>query len=221
MPTPGIPDTLIKSPEPIVPILEGNPMTENILSLSRRTKETSIRLALRGEPGGPVKIDTGVPFFDHMLTAAAFHGGFGLEIEARGDLEVDYHHLVEDTGLVLGEAFHQLLETRGAVARFGHSVIPMDDALGEAVVDVAERPYLVLEADFPQDRCGSFPMELVREFFLAFTNRARINLHLLCRHGGNSHHMAEALFKAFGRALGAAYAPRPGGRDGMSTKGDL
>ena len=106
-------------------------MTENILSLSRRTKETSIRLALRGEPGCPVKIDTGVPFFDHMLTAAAFHGGFGLEIEARGDLEVDYHHLVEDTGLVLGEAFHQLLETRGAVARFGHSVIPMDDALGK------------------------------------------------------------------------------------------
>lgn len=196
-------------------------MTENIISLSRTTKETSIQLSLQAEPGAPVQISTGVAFFDHMLTAAAFHGGFGLEIEAQGDLEVDFHHLVEDTGLVLGDAFHKLLEARVAVARFGHAVIPMDDALAEAVVDVAERPYLVLTADFPQDRCGSFPMELLREFFLAFVNRARINLHLIGRHGDNSHHLAEALFKAFGRALGAAYAPRKGGREGMSTKGDL
>ena len=191
------------------------------VSQSRKTRETDVTVTLNLDGQGQWHCDSGVPFLDHMLNLLSRHGFFDLKVRSRGDTEVDYHHLVEDTGLVLGEAFHQLLETRGAVARFGHSVIPMDDALGEAVVDVAERPYLVLEADFPQDRCGSFPMELVREFFLAFTNRARINLHLLCRHGGNSHHMAEALFKAFGRALGAAYAPRPGGRDGMSTKGDL
>jgi imidazoleglycerol-phosphate dehydratase len=196
-------------------------MSENAVSLSRTTKETSITHALRAEPGLPVKIDTGAPFFDHMLTAAAFHGGFGLEIQARGDTEVDYHHLVEDVGIVLGDAFHKLLEGRGAVARFGQSVIPMDDALSEAVVDVCERPFLVYHANFPQTITGSFPMYLLKEFFQAFTNGARINLHLVCRYGGNSHHMAEALFKAFGRALGAAYAPRAGGRAAMSTKGDL
>jgi len=191
------------------------------VSLSRTTKETRIELELRMESGRPVKIGTGVPFFDHMLTAMAFHGGFGLTVNARGDIDVDYHHLVEDTGLVLGDAFHRILENRGSVARFGHSVIPMDDALSEAVIDVCERPCLVYHADYPQSVAGTFPLDLLKEFFQAFANRARVNLHLICRHGENSHHMAEALFKALGKALNAAYAPREGNREEMSTKGAL
>jgi imidazoleglycerol-phosphate dehydratase len=166
-------------------------------------------------------VDTAAPFFDHMLTAMAFHGGFGLNLSARGDINVDYHHLVEDTGLVLGDAFHQLFEKTGAVARFGHAVIPMDDALAEAVIDVAERPCLIYQARFPQPYSGIFPMDLLKEFFSAFTQKARINLHLLCRYGDNSHHMAEALFKAFGKALRAAYTPGDTSREEMSTKGVL
>lgn len=196
-------------------------MSDAAVSFSRSTKETRIELELRAEKGLPVNIDTGVPFFDHMLTAMAFHGGFGLTVKARGDIDVDYHHLVEDTGLVLGDAFHRLLENRGTVARFGHSVIPMDDALCEAVIDVCERPCLVYRADYPQSVAGTFPLDLLKEFFQAFTNRARINLHLICRHGENSHHIAEALFKALGKALRGAYAPREGSPEEMSTKGAL
>ncbi|MDR3201296.1 MAG: imidazoleglycerol-phosphate dehydratase HisB [Spirochaetales bacterium] len=190
------------------------------VTVSRTTKETDISVSLtRGKEA--VSIDTGLPFFDHMLTAMAFHGGFGLTLKARGDIAVDYHHLVEDTGLVLGEAFHKLLEQSGAIQRFGHAVIPMDDALSEAVIDAAERPCLVYQAAFPQEFSGNFPMALFKEFFYAFTQNARVNLHLLCRYGENSHHMAEALFKAFGKALCAAYTPRSGSREDMSTKGAL
>jgi imidazoleglycerol-phosphate dehydratase len=198
-------------------------MSEETVTLSRTTNETTISLsfAYRAKNRDEVRIDTGLPFFDHMLTAMAFHGGFGLSLKARGDIAVDYHHLVEDTGLVLGEAFHKLLEQNGAVRRFGHAVIPMDDALSEAVIDAAERPCCVYLAKFPQEFCGNFPVALFKEFFSAFVQRARINAHLLCRYGENSHHMAEALFKAFGKALSAAYAPRDGSREDMSTKGAL
>jgi imidazoleglycerol-phosphate dehydratase len=198
-------------------------MTEEAVTVSRTTKETDISLSLLqyGKNRDDVFVDTALPFFDHMLTAMAFHGGFGLSLKARGDIAVDYHHLVEDTGLVLGDAYHRLLERNGAVRRFGHAVIPMDEALSEAVIDVAERPCLVYRAEFPQDYSGDFPMALLKEFFAAFTQKARINLHLLCRCGDNSHHMAEALFKAFGKALSAAYAPRSGNREDMSTKGAL
>jgi imidazoleglycerol-phosphate dehydratase len=193
------------------------------ITVSRTTKETDISLSLLqcGSGRDDLCIDTGLPFFDHMLGAMAFHGGFGLNLKARGDIAVDYHHLVEDTGLVLGDAFHKLLEKNGAVHRFGHAVIPMDDALAEAVIDVAERPCLVYQAGFPQETCGNFPAALLKEFFNAFVQRARINLHLLCRCGDNTHHMAEALFKAFGKALSAAYARADGGREDMSTKGAL
>ncbi|MDR1626109.1 MAG: imidazoleglycerol-phosphate dehydratase [Spirochaetia bacterium] len=198
-------------------------MNEEPITLSRTTAETTVSLsfAQRAKGREDVLIDTGLPFFDHMLTAMAFHGGFALSIKARGDIAVDYHHLVEDTGLVLGDAFHRLLEQNGAVGRFGHAVIPMDDALAEAVIDAAERPCLVYQARFPQESCGNFPVALFKEFFSAFVQRSRINAHLLCRYGDNSHHMAEALFKAFGKALSAAYAPRGGNREDMSTKGAL
>jgi len=198
-------------------------MTETAITATRTTRETNICVSLLPKASGrdAVKTDTGLPFFDHMLTAMAFHGGFGLQITARGDTNVDYHHLVEDSGLVLGEAFHLLLEKTAAVTRFGHAIIPMDDALAEAVIDVAERPYLVYHAQFPQEYAGDFPIALLKEFFFAFTQKARVNLHLICRYGDNSHHMAEALFKAFGKSLAKAYAPASTKREDMSTKGVL
>ena len=194
-------------------------MTEAAVTVSRTTKETDISVSLFQKGTG--SIDTQLPFFDHMLGAMAFHGGFGLTLKARGDIGVDYHHLVEDTGLVLGEAFHKLLEKNKAVRRFGQALIPMDEALSEAVIDTAERACLVYRAEFPQEQAGNFPLALIKEFFYAFTQKARINLHLWCRYGDNSHHMAEALFKAFGKALAQAYAPAEGSREDMSTKGAL
>ncbi|HUX12476.1 MAG TPA: imidazoleglycerol-phosphate dehydratase [Spirochaetia bacterium] len=192
------------------------------IEVNRTTRETTIRLLLDLSENGPQIAELGLPFFEHMLHAMAFHGGFRLEIRGSGDIAVDAHHLVEDVGLVLGEAFHRVLAELGPVRRYGHSVIPMDDALSEAVIDVCERPFLAYSATFPQDFSGTFQMALLREFFLAFSNRAQINLHLNCRYGYNSHHMAESLFKAFGRALAAAYAPGTGASPGaMSTKGVL
>ena len=198
-------------------------MTETAITVTRTTRETDISLSLlpAASGRGAVKTDTRLPFFDHMLTAMAFHGGFGLQLTAQGDTGVDYHHLVEDTGLVLGEAFHRLLEKNTAVVRFGHFVIPMDDALAEAVIDVAERPCLVYHAQFPQEYAGDFPVALLKEFFYAFIQKARVTLHLICRYGDNSHHMAEALFKAFGKSLAQAYAPANTSREDMSTKGVL
>jgi imidazoleglycerol-phosphate dehydratase len=188
-------------------------------TIERKTKETQIRLVVDLDRREAPKVATGVPFFDHMLTAFAFHGGFYLEVEAQGDLEVDPHHLVEDTGLVLGEAFKKVQEARGGVHRYGHSTIPMDEALSEVVIDACGRPYWVYQAEFPQSHAGTFDLSLVREFIIAFTNRAQVNLHAHCRYGANGHHMVEALFKALGKALAEAYAPRDGGSAAMSTKG--
>ncbi len=186
---------------------------------SRKTKETDIAITL--EPDGPApsaSIDTGLPFFDHLLSAMAFHGRLGLQVQARGDVEVDPHHLVEDVGLVLGEALAALVREHGAVARFGHAVVPMDEALAEVAVDVCGRPTLVYRADYPQPRAGAFDLALLREFLLGLAARAGVSLHALVRSGENAHHMAEALFKALGRALRQAYAPAEGG-EVPSTKG--
>lgn len=189
------------------------------IELSRTTKETDISLRLDLSSTEPISLDTGVPFFGHILSSMAFHGGFALEVDARGDLEVDAHHLVEDVGIVLGDAFRRHFQDNGPVARYGHSVIPMDDALSEVTVDVCERPYLVFAAEFPQAVVGTFPVALVREFMQGLAARAAINLHAHCRYGENSHHMIEALYKALGMALATAYTPRQG--SGMSTKGTL
>jgi imidazoleglycerol-phosphate dehydratase len=190
-----------------------------MVRINRETKETSIHLELDIHKGPAVSVNTGLPFFDHMLNAMAFHGGFTLNIEAKGDIEVDPHHLIEDTGLVLGDALMQCFEETGAVKRYGSSVIPMDDSLSEVVIDVCRRPYLVLQADWPQESAGNFDFFLIKEFLQALANRAGLNIHALCRYGDNSHHMAEALFKALGRALFAAYCPVEGKSEGMSTKG--
>lgn len=194
-------------------------MGTGTVRISRKTRETDITLELDLLRAGTIQLSSGLPFFDHLLHAMSFHGGFSLTLAASGDLEVDPHHLVEDVGLVLGDALRTWVAENGTVARYGNAVIPMDDALSQAVIDVCERPYLVFEVQWPQERSGSFEMSLLTEFFNALSSRARINLHLLCRYGRNSHHMAESLFKALGRAIHEAYTLTEGGVP--STKGTL
>jgi Imidazoleglycerol-phosphate dehydratase len=184
----------------------------------RCTKETQIELFLNLD-GGPVLADTGIGFFTHMLTALATYAGWGLRLECRGDLEVDDHHSVEDIGLVLGQALAEALGDYSGHARFGSSLTPMDDALAEAAVDIGRRPFLHFQVNWPQPVCGQFELCLVEEFWRAVCQKGGLTLHLIGRHGANSHHLAEALFKGAGRALAQALAPRDGGV--LSTKGVL
>lgn len=188
-------------------------------TVTRTTKETDITITLALDSAAEPQVSTGLPFLDHMLTALAFHGKIGLAVSASGDIAVDPHHLVEDTGIVLGSCLRQIFKDNGPVKRFGHAVIPMDEALSEVTIDVCGRPTLRYNPGFPQDYSGEFPMWLFREFFLGLTIAARIALHLDCRHGENAHHMIEALFKALGKAVSMAYSPA--GASGMSTKGSI
>ena len=196
-------------------------MADSSISVKRTTKETDIRAKLDLEAGGEIDIDTTLPFFDHMLYAMAFHGGFSLTLKASGDTDVDPHHLVEDTGLVLGSAFAGYLEKFGPLARYGHFRIPMDDALADVTIDACNRPYLIYRVNYPQDRSGNFDMFLLREFFQAFTANSRINLHIDCPYGENSHHLSEAAFKAFGRALKSSFTRISLKSGNLSTKGLL
>ncbi len=186
--------------------------------LTRTTRETDISLSLQLD-GGPVEIATGVGFFDHMLTALAVHGGWGLTLHCRGDLEVDCHHTVEDTGIVLGKAMAQVLGDRSGIARYGSCSIPMDEALAACHLDVSGRPYLVFDAAFPQERVGDFDACMTVEFMRAFCVNAGVTLHIRCEYGSNSHHMIEAMFKALAHALKIALAPTDG--EVLSTKGVL
>jgi imidazoleglycerol-phosphate dehydratase len=206
-------------------------LAERAAGFARKTAETDVEVEVRMDPEDPgdIRIDTGVPFFSHILHSMAFHGRFGLSVRARGDLEVDEHHLVEDLGLVLGEALRRIVDLHGPVERFGSALIPMDDALAEVSIDVGGRPYLVYSAQFPQERVGTFPVALLREFLGAVAVRGAVNLHAHVRYGENSHHMAEALFKALGVAVRKAYRLRRGletaaegrGLADMSTKGTI
>jgi len=191
------------------------------ITVERKTKETEIRLTLDLSGGREVSIHSGVPFLDHMLTSMAFHGGFGLEITGSGDTQIDLHHLTEDTGIVLGKAFADAIPPDRGFRRFGHAVIPMDEALCEAAVDVSGRPFIALQASFPQPVCGTFDMALLTEFFRAFAHNGGITMHLICRSGDNSHHIAEALFKSLGKALAFAYTPSERGEPLPSIKGTL
>lgn len=191
-----------------------------LIEIQRKTAETDISLKLDLEKRAEPHINTGVPFFDHMLHALAFHGKFFLEILATGDINVDPHHLIEDTGLVLGQALLKSFHGKGAINRYGNAIIPMDDALSEVIIDVCNRPYLVYNVIFPQEYSGSFANFLFKEFFQALVSEAKINLHLISRYGDNSHHISESLFKASGIAI--EYAFRKTGENGtvsMSTKG--
>lgn len=189
----------------------------------RETKETQIHLALALDGGGVCDIDTPIAFFTHMLDAFARHGLFDLRLTARGDIEVDGHHTVEDTGLALGDAFKQALGDKAGIARFGECTVPMDETLAQAVVDFSGRPHLTFLVEGIEGKwVGGFDCELAREFFQAFANRAECNLHLRLHYGRNAHHIIEALFKAFGRAArhAAAIDPRLAGAV-PSTKGTL
>jgi imidazoleglycerol-phosphate dehydratase len=188
------------------------------VTIERKTRETDISLTLDPDAAAEPSVRTGIPFFDHMLTSMSFHGRFSLSVEGRGDTDVDPHHLVEDVGLVLGQAFSSVFEKTGTVARFGHAVVPMDEALSDVTIDVCGRPTLSLRASFPQPFAGTFELALLREFFAGLTAQARISLHIDLRHGENSHHMAESAFKALGKALKQAYSPEGGE---MSSKGRI
>ena len=190
-----------------------------MIELRRTTKETDIGVKLDMSVSGPSSFSTGLPFFDHMLHAMAFHGGFSLKIDAKGDIDVDPHHLVEDSGLVFGDALDRIRRESGGIRRYGHAVIPMDDSLAEAVADVCGRPYLVWNVDWAQPKAGDFDLFLLKDFFWALAVSGKMNLHLSVRYSDNGHHAAEALFKAVGRALSQAFVPVEGGESAMSTKG--
>ncbi len=188
--------------------------------IARKTGETDIRATLCLD-GGAYEISTGIGFFDHMLEAFAVHGGFGLEMTARGDLEVDCHHTVEDAGIVLGRAIAAALGDKKGVARFGSSLLPMDETLAECALDISGRPYFVWNAPetLQTGSVGGFDCCMAEEFFRAVAMNAGITLHLGVRYGRNAHHIIEALFKAFARAL--AQASRITGEGILSTKGTL
>lgn len=186
---------------------------------NRQTKETTIAVRLSLD-GGNVEVQTGIGFFDHMLTAFAVHGGFGLTVKTEGDLFVDGHHTVEDTGIVLGKAFRQALGDRSGIARFGSFFVPMDETLAFAAVDVSGRPFLVFNAAFPQERVGEFDSCLTEEFFRAFAMNAELTLHTKVEYGSNAHHMIEAMFKAVAHAMRLAVAQTNPGTV-LSTKGSL
>jgi imidazoleglycerol-phosphate dehydratase len=172
--------------------------------VERKTKETDISIKLNIDGSGNNEITTGIPFFDHMLTLFAVHGFFDLFINARGDIEVDFHHTVEDVGLVLGDAFDQALVGRKGIKRFGHAVTPMDDALASVAVDLSKRPFLVYNVPIETSSAGNNFTSLAKEFFRAFATRGGMNLHINVYYGENEHHIIESIFKAAGRAIDQA-----------------
>lgn len=177
---------------------------ERIGTVARNTKETQISVELVLDGTGRAELHTGVPFLDHMLTLFTVHGIFDLKIEAAGDLEVDAHHTVEDVGICLGQALSKALGNRMAIARYGHFTVPMDEALASVSLDLSNRPFLVYDAPSMADRTGEFETALAPEFFRAFCQHGGVTLHVRVLYGANAHHMLEAAFKAFARALNMA-----------------
>ncbi|WBY64836.1 MAG: Imidazoleglycerol-phosphate dehydratase [Thermocaproicibacter melissae] len=184
----------------------------------RTTRETDVSVSLNLD-GGESSISTGIGFFDHMLNSFAVHGGFGLTVKAVGDLNVDCHHTIEDTGIVLGKAFAEALGDRSGIARFGSSYVPMDESLAFTAVDISGRPFLVFHADFAQDRIGEYDTCMTEEFFRAFAFQAGFTMHARVEYGTNAHHQTEALFKSAARAIRSAVTISGGGV--LSTKGIL
>lgn len=187
----------------------------------RQTTETAIDVTLNLDAQSPVSIDTGVGFFDHMLTLVASHGRFSLEVKADGDLHIDSHHTVEDVGIVIGQLFKEAIGSKVGINRYGTAYVPMDEALGFVSLDISGRPYLVLDAEFSNDKLGNFDTELVREFLQAFMVHAGITLHARVLYGINTHHKIEAIFKALGQALAQAITINPDIKGVNSTKGLL
>ena len=196
-------------------------MTKRKVSLGRKTKETEIAIGIDLDGKGNFKIDTGIPFLDHLLSAFAKHGKFDLKLKATGDLQVDEHHTVEDTGIALGGALLKALRKKKRIKRFGHAYVPMDEALVLVVVDISGRPYLDFNVEFPQKKRDKFNPQLLEEFMRGFASESKVTVHVDMVHGKNNHHIMEAIFKALGLALEQATRvdPRAGGIP--STKGKL
>lgn len=190
-------------------------------SVSRKTKETDITAVLEIDGSGNSRIDTGIGFFNHMLEGFARHGFFDLDMTIKGDLQVDGHHTVEDAGIVLGSAIKEAIGNKAGIKRYGSCILPMDDALALCAVDLCGRPYLSFECDFTVERVGYLETELVREFFYAVSYAAGMNLHIRMLSGINNHHMIEAMFKAFAKALDMAVSKDERIKDVLSTKGSL
>lgn len=187
----------------------------------RTTKETDITVTINLDGTGNNEICTGVGFFDHMLDGFARHGLFDLTVKVKGDLHVDCHHTIEDTGIVLGQAILEAVGDKAGIKRYGYMILPMDETLALGAVDLSGRPYLRFDADFSVPRIGEMDTEMIREFFYAVSYSARMNVHLKIMDGENNHHMAEALFKAFGKALDMATMEEPRIREAWTTKGSL
>lgn len=194
---------------------------ERKATVSRKTKETDISVTLNLDGCGKSNIETGIGFFDHMLEGFTRHGFFDLTISVSGDLQVDGHHSVEDAGIVLGTAIKEALGDKTGIRRYGSSILPMDDALALCAVDLCGRPYFNFECGFTTEKVGDLDTELVREFFYAISYSAGMNLHIRMISGINNHHMIEAIFKAFSRALDEATGKDPRITDVLSTKGSL
>lgn len=190
-------------------------------SLNRTTKETDITLCLELDGRGEGEIHTGIGFFDHMLSGFCKHGFFDLDVDVTGDLAVDCHHSIEDTGIVLGSAIKKALGDKKGIRRFGSCILPMDETLVLCAIDLSGRPYLSFEGEFTTDRVGYMDTEMVKEFFYAISYSAGMNLHIKVLSGSNNHHIIEAMFKAFGRALDEAVSIEPRLNGILSTKGSL
>lgn len=196
-------------------------MNTRIATCERKTKETDIKITINLDGSGKTNIHTGIGFLDHMLDGFARHGLFDLDVQASGDLDVDMHHTIEDIGIVLGRVIGQALGEKKGIKRYGSFLLPMDETLAVCAIDLSGRPYLNFKADFTVERLGDFETEMFQEFFYAVSYSAAMNLHLKIMDGGNNHHMAEALFKAFGRALDMAVMEEPRIQEAWSTKGSL
>lgn len=192
-----------------------------IVTCGRKTKETDISMTLNLDGTGKNDIHTGIGFFDHMLDGFARHGLFDLQVSVRGDLAVDCHHTVEDTGIVLGTAILKAVGDKAGIKRYGHMILPMDETLALCAVDLSGRPYLKYDADFTAEKLGDMETETIREFFYAVSYSAAMNIHLQIMDGDNNHHMAEALFKSFGKSLDMATMEEPRMKEAWTTKGIL
>ena len=196
-------------------------MSPRQATVVRDTRETQIQVDLCLDGSGQVDLDTGVPFFDHMLDQVVRHGALDLKLKADGDLEIDDHHTVEDVGITLGQAFAQAVGDKKGILRYGHAYVPLDEALSRVVIDLSGRPGLFYRVDYPRARIGNFDVDLLREFFQGFVNHAQVSLHIDSLHGVNAHHVAETIFKAFGRALRMACTADERMSGIPSTKGAL
>ncbi len=197
-------------------------MTERIANIQRTTKETDIQVSLNLDGSGVANLDTGLPFFEHMLEQIARHGMIDLEITAKGDLHIDAHHTVEDVGITFGQALAKAIGDKSGIVRYGHSYVPLDEALSRTVIDFSGRPTLEYAVQYPRARIGEFDVDLLREFFQGLCNHAGITLHITNLSGRNAHHMAETVFKSFGRALRMASAIDHRSAGAIpSTKGSL